>query len=234
MLETLIDIAAYKSVDAIVSASGWSELQENSFPYVRRYLKHGQRDGAMYTLALPYHPEVIPFGVTQTQMRVGAMCHDIGKPWVTDQDVDSTLWDRNGLSDEDKDTIRLHPSVSYWLLRKVQARGIAVPRVALDIAIAHHERLDRSGYPHGLMGDQIPSFVQLFSVVDYVVSLAEGPKDRRYRTRGWSIQEIESFLRHEMKNKLNQEYVTTVLGFLRRGEHLNVPELEDLDSIRIL
>jgi HD-GYP domain-containing protein (c-di-GMP phosphodiesterase class II) len=232
MWERLIDIAAYEYTDAIVNASGWNELDESSFKYVRRFLKHGQRDAAMYELALQHNLEVIPPGATITELGIGAHCHDIAKPWINN--TDKTLWDKKGLTVEDIKLIHTHPEASYQLLCDIRSRGIAVPEVALVIARSHHERLDGMGYPKELKADQIPAFVQLFCVVDYIVSMAEGSEVRSYRDRGMTITEISSYLTNEMKCKLNQHYVASVLEIIRNGEHLTAPELEDVDSLRML
>jgi len=232
MLERLINTETYESTDVIVDASGWCELDESSFRYVRRFLKHGQRDGALFLKALQHHPEVILPGTTTADLGIGAYCHDIAKPWINN--ADKTLWDKKGLTREDVELIHTHPEVSYQLLRNIKARGVAVPDAALVIAHSHHERLDGTGYPKGLMGDQFPDYVKLFSVVDYIISMAEGPEVRPYRDNGMSITEISAYLTGEMKYKLNQEYVASVLGLIRNGEHLCVSELEDIDSLRIL
>jgi len=228
MPERSIDIGTYKSISEIVEATQWWNLPENAVGLLPRYLRHGVRDAAMYLKALQHHPEVIPVGVNLTDMSIGAAFHDIAKPWV-----DAEVWDKGKLSPIDKYLIHRHPSVSYLILSRLRdERGIIVPEVALVIALDHHERLDGSGYPNGLTGDQIPGFVQLFSVVDYVVSMAEGPKVRAYRECGMTPAEIEAFFTNDMKDKLNQTYVKSVLDLIRNGEHMEVPELEDLVSLR--
>jgi HD-GYP domain-containing protein (c-di-GMP phosphodiesterase class II) len=48
------------------------------------------------------------------------------------------------------DLIKNHPQVGYEILN-----GIEFPWPVADIVLQHHERLDGSGYPHGISGDAI-------------------------------------------------------------------------------
>jgi HD-GYP domain-containing protein (c-di-GMP phosphodiesterase class II) len=112
-----------------------------------------------------------------TQIRRGALLHDIGKMAIPD----AILLKPGPLSDEEWDVMRCHPVYAYdWLVR------IRALRPALDIPYCHHERWDGTGYPRGLKGEQIPLAARIFAVVDIWDALRS---DRPYR-RAWPEEEV--------------------------------------------
>jgi PAS domain S-box-containing protein/putative nucleotidyltransferase with HDIG domain len=102
-------------------------------------------------------------------VRRGALLHDIGKMGVPDD----ILLKPGPLTDEEWVLMRRHPQLAYDLLAP-----IAYLRPALDIPYCHHERMDGSGYPRGLAGEQIPLTARLFAVIDVWDALRS---DRPYR-----------------------------------------------------
>lgn len=78
-----------------------------------------------------------------------APMHDVGKIGVPD----AVLGKQGPLTDEEWQSIRQHPQLGANLLE-----GSASPllEMAREVALTHHERWDGSGYPHGLIGEQIP------------------------------------------------------------------------------
>jgi PAS domain S-box-containing protein len=90
-------------------------------------------------------------------VRRGALLHDIGKMAIPD----AILLKPGALTDEEWVTMRRHPQYAYDMLLP-----IAFLAPALAIPLAHHERWDGAGYPHGLAGDAIPLPARLFAVVD--------------------------------------------------------------------
>ena len=47
-----------------------------------------------------------------------------------------------------------------------QFPGVKFLQMGRDIAISHHERIDGTGYPHGIMGDSIPLCARIVAVAD--------------------------------------------------------------------
>ena len=90
-------------------------------------------------------------------IRRGALLHDIGKMAIPD----SILLKPGALTEQEWDTMRLHPTYAYELLSP-----IAHLRPALDIPYCHHERWDGSGYPRGLQGEQVPLSARAFMLAD--------------------------------------------------------------------
>jgi putative nucleotidyltransferase with HDIG domain len=90
-------------------------------------------------------------------LRLGALLHDIGKIGVPDD----VLRKPSALTPAEYETIKLHPALGARILR-------TVPFLSPHIAIVelHHERPDGNGYPHGLMGDDIPLAARIVHVAD--------------------------------------------------------------------
>ncbi len=90
-------------------------------------------------------------------VRRGATLHDIGKMGVPDD-----VLGKNGpLTDDEWVQMRRHPELAVQMLQ-----GIEYLRSSLAIPRCHHEKWDGSGYPGGLVREQIPMEARLFAVVD--------------------------------------------------------------------
>lgn len=88
----------------------------------------------------------------------GGLIHDVGKTGVPAE----VLYKEGKLTDEEWAMIRRHPELGAAIL---DANGETCPET-LEMTIAHHERLDGSGYPHGLRGDAIGLPARICAVVD--------------------------------------------------------------------
>lgn len=90
-------------------------------------------------------------------LRRGGFMHDLGKIAVPD----AILLKRGALTASEFDTMKLHPVVGDRLCGELRSL-----RAVRSIVRHHHERLDGSGYPDGLRGDQIPELAQIVGLVD--------------------------------------------------------------------
>jgi putative nucleotidyltransferase with HDIG domain len=90
-------------------------------------------------------------------VRRGATLHDIGKMGVPDD----VLGKQGPLTDEEWVLMRKHPELAVQMLQ-----GIDYLRDALAIPRSHREKWDGTGYPAGLVREQIPLEARLFAVVD--------------------------------------------------------------------
>lgn len=103
------------------------------------------------------------------EIHVGALLHDIGKVGIPD----SILRKPSPLTPEEYEIVKMHPSIGHTIL-------VGIPQFAeaLSIVRHHHERLDGSGYPDGLSGDQISVGVRCVTVSDVFDALVSA---RPYR-----------------------------------------------------
>lgn len=88
---------------------------------------------------------------------VGGWLHDIGKIAI----ADAILLKRGRLDDDEMRVMRRHPAAGAALLREHP-----LGRLARRSVIEHHERLDGSGYPAGLQGDEIGTASRIVAVAD--------------------------------------------------------------------
>ncbi|WP_102344996.1 HD-GYP domain-containing protein [Bacillus sp. Marseille-P3661] len=110
----------------------------------------------IYTLALG-----LELKLTQKQLEdigMGAMLHDVGKMMVPVE----ILTKPGRLTDEEFKIIQKHSEDGFSILRKVPN----IPLTSAHCAYQHHERLDGSGYPRGLVKDQIHHFGRMLAIAD--------------------------------------------------------------------
>ena len=134
-------------------------------------------------------------------IRRGALLHDIGKMGVPDE----ILHKPGELTDEEWAVMRRHPVYAYQLLAP-----IPYLRKALDIPYYHHEKWDGSGYPQGIMGEQIPLAARIFSVVDVWDALRS---DRPYRP-GWPDSKVVEYIRSRSGTDFDPRIVEAFLKIL--------------------
>jgi PAS domain S-box-containing protein len=126
-------------------------------------------------------------GMNDTELvhiRRGALLHDIGKLGIPD----SILLKQGALTELEWEIIRQHPVYAYEMLS-----AIPFLHQALDIPYCHHEKWDGSGYPRGLMENQIPLTARIFAVVDVWDALHS---DRPYRA-AWPEGRILTYIQEQ-------------------------------------
>lgn len=117
-----------------------------------------------------------------SEIRCGALLHDIGTLLVPE----TILLKTGGLTDEEWDIIRTHPTHAHELLSNVPSL-----RSILNIPYCHHEKWDGTGYPRGLAGEEIPLSARIFAVVDVYDALLSA---RPYR-KPWPEKMARSHIR---------------------------------------
>ncbi len=116
-------------------------------------------------------------------LRVAGLLHDIGKFYVP-----SEILSKPGkLDTEEWNLIKKHPTKSYETLKNND-----FPWPVTKIVYQHHERIDGSGYPQGLLGDEIIWESKILAVADVVEAISS---HRPYR----SARKLDSALK-ELKN----------------------------------
>ena len=131
--------------------------------------------------------ERVGLGENELQMlRLGSLLHDLGKIAVSDR----VLLKPGRLNDAETVEVRRHPTVGHDLISHLKSLAAALPLV-----LHHHERLDGSGYPYGLAGDQIPLIARITSVADIYDAMTT---PRPYR-RALTVEEALEVMRDEAR-----------------------------------
>lgn len=146
-------------------------------------------------------------------LKMGAILHDIGKIGLPVHLLDNP----GSLTPGELEPMKNHPEIGYQIclsLKNVLGR-------ALDIIRQHHEKLDGTGYPFGLKGDEIYLGTRIMTVVDIYDALIT---DRPYR-KGMSGETALAILHQDaVDGKLDVDVVNSLTAFLgaRQGACLIV------------
>jgi hypothetical protein len=143
-------------------------------------------------------------GMTASEQRVMArsgLLHDVGKLGIPD----AILHKQGPLDASEWAVMKTHPEIGLNILH----RAGTFKRELLAV-LHHHERIDGSGYPHGLLGDAIPIEARIVAVADTYDVLTS---DRPYR-KARSGSEARAILEREAGAHLDRTVVDALLATL--------------------
>ena len=124
----------------------------------------------------------------------GCLLHDIGKIAVPDYILKSN----KKLDVEGRIEINKHPLIGYNICKDLKNL-----KDSLDIIKYHHEKLDGSGYPEGLVEKDIPYLTQIVTISDIFDALTS---DRSYRKKNTIERAFEIIEEDVKKHKLNKVF----------------------------
>jgi putative two-component system response regulator len=127
--------------------------------------------------------------------------HDIGKVAIPDD----ILHKAGPLTAAERETMETHAEIGHELLA---GSGEDLLELAATIAWTHHERLDGSGYPRGLVGDQIPLAGRIAAAADVLDALTS---DRPYRP-ACPLEHAVEILLQQSGTQLDPDIVDALLG----------------------
>ncbi|MFO3707142.1 HD-GYP domain-containing protein, partial [Xanthomonas codiaei] len=164
--QALISVARLKTAD--------------DYTYLHSMAVAGLMSGLARQLGLP-DAQVV-------EAAMGGLLHDMGKA-VTPLDI---LNKPGRLTNEEMEVMRQHPLDGHRLL----VAGGVQNAVVLEIALHHHEKMDGSGYPNRLVGEEISLMSRMGAVCDVYDAISS---DRPYK-RGWdpaeSLKQMASWKGH--------------------------------------
>ncbi len=131
-----------------------------------------------------------------------ALLHDIGKIGVEDK----ILHKPDKLDAAEWEVIHKHPEIGAKIVRGMTGLDAVAPLI-----LYHHERLDGSGYPRGLKGEQIPLGARILAVVDTFSAIIEG---RVYQPKRL-VQEAVDTLVQESGVHLDEKVVDTLIQMIQ-------------------
>ena len=118
-------------------------------------------------------------------IKFAALVYDLGKVNLPAEITNKS----SKLAEEEYNCIKNHPKISHDIFKKMD-----FPWPIAEIVFQHHERLDGSGYPRGLKGDEIFMEAKIIAVADVVVAMSS---KRAYRP----AHSIKETLEEISKNK---------------------------------
>ncbi|HEV2350208.1 MAG TPA: HD domain-containing phosphohydrolase [Terriglobia bacterium] len=142
------------------------------------------------------------YGCTPEQLKQtarGSYMHDIGKIGIPD----SILLKPGKLTREERATMETHARIGYELVSR-----IVFLAGAAEIVLAHQERYDGTGYPQGLVGEEIPLGARIFAVADTLDAMTS---DRPYR-RAMSFAKARAEIKNESGHQFDPDVVRVFLA----------------------
>ena len=124
---------------------------------------------------------------------VGAMLHDLGKMQIPGEVLNKPT----ELDADEMALIKTHPQLGYDLLKD----NNFISPLSRQIVLLHHEKLNGSGYPHHMVGDQIPIHVRIVTVCDIFNAISS---NRAYKEKLNADQALE-ILRAESVYELDRD-----------------------------
>jgi putative nucleotidyltransferase with HDIG domain len=128
--------------------------------------------------------------------------HDIGK-----MAVPASILDKPGkLTDEEFVSIKSHPRAGHEMLLCIEG----ISEITLDVCLHHHEKMDGSGYPDKLSGDQISLYAKMGAVCDVYDAITS---NRPYK-EGWcpaeSLSKMSEWSNGHFDRNIFQAFVRSV------------------------
>ncbi len=169
-------------------AEAFAEIIDAKSPFT---YKHSS-NVAMYACAIG---ERLGFDArTMQRTRRAGLLHDIGKVGVSNR-----ILDKNGpLADDERAAVQSHPMYTWEILGRVSAFASFARQAA-----THHEKLDGSGYPWKLRGDELDKPSRAMVVADIYEALTA---DRPYRA-GMPVEKALAILEQERGDKLDGDAI---------------------------
>ena len=114
-------------------------------------------------------------------LQLASVMHDVGKIGIADQ----ILLKPGKLTADEYDTMKEHAALGHRILAGGNSELL---QMAATVALTHHEKLDGSGYPHGLVGNDIPLEGRIAAIADVFDAVTTNRVYRKAYTLGESLE----------------------------------------------
>jgi len=191
--------------DAVIF--GLAKLAESRDPDTGDHLERISVYSTTLASAVRRHPKFRD-DVTPAFIRligISSALHDIGKVGLED----GILLKRGPLTPEERTSMQIHAGIGGECLRKIEQRlgGSNFLQMAREIAFAHHEDWDGTGYPRGLAATAIPLSARIVAVADIYDALSS---KRVYKDQ-LPHEECVAVIRSESGKRLDPDMVELFL-----------------------
>ena len=162
------------------------ELRETRLQIVQRLgraAEYKDNETGMHVIRMSHFSQLLALAAgcspawAEDLLNAAAM-HDVGKIGIPD----AVLRKPGPLDAAEWDTMRRHPEIGAEIMGEHPS---GVLQLAREIALAHHEKWDGSGYPRGLAGEAIPLSARIVAIADVFDALTT----RRPYKEPWPVQD---------------------------------------------
>lgn len=138
----------------------------------------------------------------------GGYLHDIGKVGIPD----AVLLKKGSLTSTEREIMNNHVLIGEKICKPLRSMRGVIPIIRY-----HHERWDGSGYPDGLVGDEIPYLAQVFQIIDIYDALTS---ERPYKEPFTPAKALEIIDRETEKGWRNPKLVQQFTEFIQTTQQL--------------
>jgi len=172
--------ASYEKIQMILDGTvlAMSRIVESRDPYTAGHQQQVTQIASIIAEKISLPPERVE------AIRISAALHDIGKISVPSEILTKT----SRLTDLERELVKTHSQNAYDILK-----AIDFPYPIADIILQHHERMDGSGYPQGLKGEEILLEARIVAVADVLEAMSA---HRPYRPALGIEAAMEEITRH--------------------------------------
>ncbi|MBK3496158.1 HD-GYP domain-containing protein [Viridibacillus sp. YIM B01967] len=164
-------------LESIVNSEEIITVLSDAFIYDEYIYQHSLQV-AIYSIAIARELKYTSDEVRQ--IGIGAMLHDVGKMLIPQE----ILSKPSRLTNEEYNTMKFHAKYGFDLLRNLHTISL----LSAHCAFQHHERLDGSGYPRGLIDFEIHPYAKIIAVADVFDAVTS---NRVYRKKMLPSQGME-------------------------------------------
>ncbi len=134
-----------------------------------------------------------------------APMHDLGKIGVDD----AVLRKQARFTDEEYEKMKQHSEIGYHMVKEILS-GVEEPdfvRVAENVAHYHHEKVNGTGYPHGLKGEEIPVEARIMALADVFDALVS----KRCYKEAFSYEKAYEIIEHDAGTHFDKQLAEVFL-----------------------
>jgi putative nucleotidyltransferase with HDIG domain len=139
-------------------------------------------------------------------LRVASLLHDVGKMIVSQEILNKP----GRLNADESAQVKLHAEAGYAILK-----DIPFPWPIADVVRQHHERMDGSGYPRGLKGDDILPMARVLAIADVLDAMTSA---RSYR-QGLELETVLVELEEQAGTLLDAGMVKRCVSLFREKRY---------------
>lgn len=151
--------ASYDKIQMILDGTvlAMAKIVESRDPYTAGHQQQVTKIAGIIAEKMTLPPDRIE------AIRISAALHDIGKIAVPSE----ILTKPSQLSNLERELVKTHSQSAYDILKNIE-----FPYPIAEIILQHHERMDGSGYPQGLKGDDILLEARILAVADVIEAMS--------------------------------------------------------------
>ena len=201
--KALADRAAWLADEVRKATAEIVQRERETVVRLSKAAEYRDPETGAHILRMAHYSELIAKGLDltlaeQELLLEAAPMHDIGKVGI----ADNILLKPGRLTPDEFEIMKHHAIFGYEILKGSSSK---ILQAGAEIARAHHEKFDGTGYPNGLVGEAIPIFSRIVAVADVFDALTS---QRPYK-RAWSLESAAEHIKESAGTHFDPKCVDT-------------------------